>query len=301
MPLEGFVRPTETRESSIPSLYVSLCIGTITLCQGLWARYLKMIYCPPQHCCKNPWIIKVWFYYTRALKRGVHVVTWGWRRWAPHRFFSHRLHLSGVAKKLCSKVKICRSQEKRGWKRRKQGGWGGWGAWRRIWNSQRGEENGGEGIESNNIITLDLELNRDKLGKILIMRKRLYRWNMLAIICYKSEWGEAQRTGTESDKRGGKRESCWNKKSILYCWVLKRRWQLSPWVSSLARHTHTYHQTHTHAHTHSHTLMLDAWAEEYSCEDDRIKGHQLNGENKYSRSSVFANQHKSSIICLARL
>lgn len=122
MPLEGFVRPTETRESSIPLLYVSLCIGTIILCQGLWARYLKMIYCPPQRCCKNPWIIKVWFYYTRALKRGVHVVTWGWRHWAPHHFFSPCLHLSSGAKKLCSKVKIRRSQEKRGWKRRKQGG-----------------------------------------------------------------------------------------------------------------------------------------------------------------------------------
>lgn len=255
MPLEGFVWPTETRESSIPLLYVSLCIGTIILCQGLWARYLKMIYCPPQHCCKNPWIIKVWFYYTRALKRGVHVVTWGWRHWAPHRFFSP-VFISPARRKNCAPRLKFVGVRKRGVEREGSEEGGGGSMEENLKQSARRGKWGRERIESNNKITLDLKLNRDKLGKILIMRKRLYKWNMLAIICYKSECREVQRTGTESDKRGGKRESCWNKKSILYCWVLKRRWQLSPWVSSLARHTHAYQHTHIRALTHTHAWRL---------------------------------------------
>ncbi len=51
---------------------------------------------------------------------------------------------------------------------------------------------------------------------------------------WKRVWREGWKTETERvmRERGGKRESCWNSGSILYCWVLKWWWQLSPWVSS---------------------------------------------------------------------
>lgn len=73
MPCKVFMWTTETRESSIPVLYISACIGKIIQCQSLWGWYLKMIYSPLQLCCKNPWIIELWFYYTQDLSSHRHL------------------------------------------------------------------------------------------------------------------------------------------------------------------------------------------------------------------------------------
>lgn len=74
VPFKVFRWTTGTHENSTPSLYISVCIGMNILCQSLWGQFLKVIYSPLKHCCKNPQIIRVWFYYSQrsANKSSLH-------------------------------------------------------------------------------------------------------------------------------------------------------------------------------------------------------------------------------------
>lgn len=107
-------RPTAIR--------LSLCTGTIILCQGLWVRCLRMIYCPPQHCCKKPMnhqrLILLHSRGGSSSRCRLRVETLSPASFSHCRSSPRR----AASRKLRSKVKICSSQEKRGRKRGKDGG-----------------------------------------------------------------------------------------------------------------------------------------------------------------------------------